>query len=145
MDGPTTRPRPYRSGCEKVRPGIAPGPSVPPTELLARCPHPLEFGRGVVLPLPYETLLMRLEVGDAMPDLLALGIHPIHRWHPVRLDEGARYGWFDTNALRKRHRLFDERIEIGFPNDHGSFLRHRTYRHKPSAAMRKVERCGYCG
>src|SRR5450759_1773805 len=113
MGGPTTRPRPYRSGCEKGKgktPDRSGPPSVPPTELLARCPHPLEFGRGVVLPLPYEAQLMRLEVGDAMPDLLALGLHPIHRWHPVRFDDGARYHWFDTNALRKCHRLFDECI-----------------------------------
>jgi hypothetical protein len=61
------------------RPRIAPWPFVPPIELLARCKHPLEFGRGVVLPRPYESLLMRPEVGDALPDFLAFGLHPIQR------------------------------------------------------------------
>src|ERR1035437_1791445 len=99
----------FRSQKSKA-PDCSRAPFVPPTELLARCQHPFEYGRGVVLPLSYETLLMCLEVGDAMPDLLALGLHPIHRYHPARFDDGARYQWFDTNALCKRHRLFDERI-----------------------------------
>jgi len=55
---------------------------------------------------------MRLEVGDALPDLFALGLHPIHGRHPV---------CFDANALRKSHRFFDERIKIGVPIDHCDF------------------------
>ncbi len=109
---------------------------VPPTELMARCPHPLKFGRGVVFPLRYEALLMRLEVCDAIPDLLALRLPPIHGWHPVRFDDGARHRWFDMNAHRKRHRLFDKPIEIGFPIEHGNLPQTQDYRHKPNAAMR---------
>lgn len=40
--------------------------------LTLRREHPLPFGRGVVLPLPDEALLMSLEVGDALSDLVAL-------------------------------------------------------------------------
>ena len=72
---PTKGKAPDRSGA----------PVIPPTELLAGCQHPLEFGCGEVLPLSYEAQLMRLEVGDAMHNLLALGLHPTHRW-----DDGAR-------------------------------------------------------
>jgi hypothetical protein len=74
----------------------------------------------MILPLPHEALLMRLEVGDVAPDFLALGLHPIQRGHPVRFDDGARYRRFNVNALRERHGLFDERIEIGFPIEHGN-------------------------
>jgi hypothetical protein len=38
---------------------------------MPRRQHPLPFGRDEVLALPHEALLMRLEVGDALPDLLA--------------------------------------------------------------------------
>src|ERR1700730_11401886 len=43
------------------------------TELTPRCQHPLQHGRGVIFPFPYEALLMRLEVRDTPTDLLALG------------------------------------------------------------------------
>jgi len=51
------------------------GPLVGGVELFGltlRREHPLPFGRGVVLPLPDEALLMSLEVGDALSDLVAL-------------------------------------------------------------------------
>ena len=71
-------------------PRIAPGPFLPPTELMARCDHPLKFRRGVIFPLSFKTLLVRLEVGDVTADLLALRSRPIDRWYPVRFDDGAR-------------------------------------------------------
>jgi len=55
---------------------------------------------------------MRLEAGDALPDLLALGFYPFHGRYPVRFDDGARHRWLDPKALRKRHRLFDELIRV---------------------------------
>ena len=76
--------------------------------LRARCPHSLQFGRYVLLSLPYEALLMCLEVGDTLFDLIALGYPPIHDGHSVWFDDRARHRWFDTDALRKRLRFFDE-------------------------------------
>src|SRR5665647_2704352 len=64
---------------------------------------------------------MRLEVGDVTPDLLTLRSRPVDRWYPVRFDDGARHHWFDANAFRKRLRVLDECIEIGFPVVHGIF------------------------
>jgi len=58
-----------------------------------RCPrHPLfshsfQFGRSVVLPFLYESLLMCLEGGDALPDILTLGDLPTHELYPVWLDD----------------------------------------------------------
>jgi hypothetical protein len=83
--------------------------------------YPIPNGSGVILSLPHEALLMRLKVGDALHNLIALGYPPIHERHPVRFDDGARHRWFDANAFRKRHRFFDERIKIGFPIDHCDF------------------------
>src|SRR5436190_17379384 len=69
-----------------------------------------------------KRLLMRLEVGDALPDLLALGFYPFHGRYPVRFDDGARHKWLDPKALRKRHRFFDELVKVSFPISHGSPL-----------------------
>jgi hypothetical protein len=60
---------------------------------MPRRQHPLPFGRDEILALPYEALLMGLEVGDALPDLLALGRHP------VRFDDGARRRRSDVSAF----------------------------------------------
>ena len=95
---------------------------------MPRHQHPLPFGRDEVLALPHEALLMGLEVGDALPDLLALGRHPIHGRHPVRFDDGARHRWCDMNAFRKRHRFVDQRIEIISPIFHFYFPRAPVYR-----------------
>src|ERR1700686_432073 len=106
-----------KNGATRTRrqgPGSCRGPLHPPTELMARGDHPLKFRRGVILPLPFEALLMHLEVGDVTPDLLTLRSHPIHRWRPVKFDHGARHYWFDANAFRKRLRILDELIQIGF-------------------------------
>jgi hypothetical protein len=78
---------------------------------------------------------MRPEVGDALPDLFALGLHPIHGRQPVRFDNGARHEWFDTNALRKRHRFFDERIKISFPIDHCDFPRRQPIGTSPALSL----------
>jgi hypothetical protein len=59
--------------------------------LRARCPHSLQFGRYVLLSLPYEALLMCLEVGDTLFDLIALGYPPIHEGHSVWFDDRLRW------------------------------------------------------
>ena len=59
--------------------------------------HPLPFGRGEVTSRPDETLLVRLEFGDALLNLLPLGApNPIHGRKPGRFNDG----W-----LRRRLRL----------------------------------------
>jgi hypothetical protein len=103
--------------------------------LTLRREPPLPFGRGVVLPLPDEALLMSLEVGDALSDLVALCVVQIYRRHPVRFDNGAWHGWFDTNALRKRRRCFDERVKISLPVGHANAPQHPAYRTRLDAAM----------
>ena len=114
-----SRRRKARSGRHLTeRPRIAPGLRSA-DRANSKMPHPLEFRRGVILPLPHEALLMRLEVGDAMPDLLALRSCAIHRWRAVRFHDGTRHHRFDANALCERHRLFDQRVEIYFPIEHG--------------------------
>src|ERR1700704_3452265 len=61
---------------------------------------------------------MRFKVGDALPDLLVLGLYPFHGRYPARFNDGARHRWLDPKALRKRHRFFDERIKFSFPICH---------------------------
>ncbi len=82
-----------------------------------------------------KRLLMRLEVGDALPDLLALGFYPFHGRYPVRFDDGARHRWLDPKALRKRHRFFDELIKVSFLISHGKTPKCRPYRAEPGAAI----------
>ena len=66
-----------------------------------RGPHPLPFGRGEVLSLPDQTLLVRLELGDALRDLLAQDTaNPIHRRKSGRFSDGRRQRCFRLNALR---------------------------------------------
>jgi hypothetical protein len=81
--------------------------------------YPLPFRCGKVLQLPDEALLMRSEVGNSLPNLLALGRYPNYERHSVRFDDGARHRWLDPTALRKRRRFFDERIKFSFPISHG--------------------------
>jgi hypothetical protein len=101
--------------------------------------HPLQFGGDVILSLPFEALLVRFEVGDAIADLLSLRLCPIHQGrHPIRLNDSTRHRRLDTNTLRKRFRVFDEPLKIGFPIRHGIFLERQAYRHMASAAMQKV-------
>ena len=66
-----------------------------------RGPQPLPFGRGEVPSLSDQTLLVRLEFGDALLDLLPQGsANPVHRRKPGRFDDGWRKGRFRLNALR---------------------------------------------
>jgi hypothetical protein len=68
---------PKASMWQRHRPRAAARPfngGVELSGLTLRPEHPLPFGGDVVLPLPHEALLMRLEVGDALPDQLALGL-----------------------------------------------------------------------
>src|SRR5215211_835886 len=85
--------------------------------LTPRNEQPLPFGRGIVLPLLDQALLMDLEVAYTLPDLLALRVYPLHGRHPVRFNNGTRHGW---KAFCKRHRFFDERIKVSFPTGHGN-------------------------
>src|SRR5215211_6354042 len=85
--------------------------------LTLRSEQPLPFGRGIVVPLLDQALLMDLEVGYTLPDLLALRVYPLHGRHPVRFNNGARHRWFDMKAFCKRHCFLDERIS--FPTGHG--------------------------
>ena len=100
--------------------------------LTPRSEHPLPFGRGIVLPLLDQALLMDLEVGYTLPDLLALRVYPLHGRHPVRFNNGTRHRWFDMKASCKRHRFFDERIS--FPTGH-SDPQSSSYRAERKASM----------
>jgi hypothetical protein len=106
-----------RDGCRNLR-NASPAVEVFGGPTLRR-EYPLPFGRSVILPLPDEALLMRLEVGDALPNLLALGLYPFHKGYPIPFVDGERHRWLDSKALRKRHRFFDERIKFSFPIGHG--------------------------
>ena len=55
---------------------------------MARCDHPLKFKRGVILSLPFEARLMRLEVGDLTPDL--------SRSYPYQFTDGI---WLGSTTL----------------------------------------------
>ena len=81
---------------------------------------------------------MRLEVGNALPDLFSLGQPPIHGRRPVRFDEGTRQRWFDANALHIGHRFVDQRIEIVSPISHFYFPPANSYRHRGPATLRKL-------
>jgi len=70
--------------------------------LTPRSEHPLPFGPGIVCALLDQALLMDLEVGYTLPDLLALRVYPLHVRHPVRFNNGARHRWFDMKAFCKR-------------------------------------------
>ena len=63
-------------------------------------------------PAPIRT--MRLELGYALPNLLALGVHPLHGRYRVRFNARMRHKRFDTKALRKRRRFFDECSKVSF-------------------------------
>src|ERR1700681_1290939 len=81
-----------------------------PCSFTLRRQYPPPFRRGILLQLSVEPLLMRPEIGDTLPDLLAI----------ARFDDGARHWGLASKALRKRHRLFDERIKFSFPIGHGN-------------------------
>src|SRR5258706_8728115 len=78
---------------------------------------------------------MRLEAGDALPDLLALGLYPIQGRYPVLFSDGALRRWSGPEGFGNRHRFSDERIEFSFPIGHGKFPLRRPYRAKPIAVL----------
>jgi hypothetical protein len=62
-----------------------------------RMGYSLPFRRGKVFQLPDEALLMRSEVGNSLPNLLALGRYPIYERHSVRFGDAR-----GTNIARSR-------------------------------------------
>jgi hypothetical protein len=98
--------------------------------LTLRFEHPLPFGRGVVLPLPHEALLMRLEVGDALPDQLALGLYPRFGATMVR-GIGASTRRLFANAVVSSTSALSSVFQSAMAN---SPMR-RPYRAEPSASM----------
>ena len=89
---------------------------------------------------------MRPELGYALPDLLALGVHPLHGRYRVRFNDGVRHRRFDTKALGKRRRFFDKRSQVSFPIGHGNSPKRSPYRAEPSASMLlRGGRYRYCG
>ena len=102
---------------------------------MLRVQHSSQCGRGVVFPLPYQTLLVGFKVGNPLPDFFALRATPIHGLLSRSFDQIGGRRLFATNGPCEGHRLTDECIKISLPISHDPFPLRPIYRGNRESAM----------